>query len=625
MNKFVAIDDIHEVLTARVIPSVTLWNRMEPRARTDNFDRTLRAEVRDPLWMLCKQWQMGEFKGDDAGSPVFSKVKMGITQITKYAAADHPARDFDHEHPLETRVEKMPLTFLVGEQKIALDIRLLMGRQWLKMTDSLGFRTEFIKRYAVKMPDVNNRADASITAHKDAWQQFAAAAGRCMDGGDLYLHLKKNSAHHAYDGITAITAVSDKSAIDVAAGKFIKWFEKLYEVPGDTTENAWNPAALEYSFRCSAPLKDKEMVLTADEYYHGHLDWYNFDIDPKLQSLGETTGVTAISDPPPDSFIPVQVNFEGMPNTRWWTFEDGRTNFGDVNPGTQEIGKLLFMEFALRYANDWFLFPFTLDAGSIASIRGMTVTNVFGEKFWIEAAGKGLDDAWNKWSLFSVNTKGNTGERADNSLLILPTTSKVMEGPPLEKIYLIRDEIANMVWGIESIVPLPSGKNKPGGEAAYELRNRFQQILDKAVGAGTVVPEARDYKAPIRYELMNSVPENWIPFIPVHKDDSKRAIRLQRAAMPRILENDEKKYEKVRPRTVLLRTGLDEDECKPYFINEEEVPRSGAELSQSFQQTRWYDGKVRTWIGVRKATGHGEGSSRLAFDQVRAVEKKEGS
>ena len=28
------------------------------------------AEVRDALWMLTRQWQMGEFEGDDAGSPI---------------------------------------------------------------------------------------------------------------------------------------------------------------------------------------------------------------------------------------------------------------------------------------------------------------------------------------------------------------------------------------------------------------------------------------------------------------------------------------------------------------------------------------------------------------------------
>ena len=40
-------------------PTVTLWNRLEGRPRTRGFDRALRAEVRDALWMLTRQWQIG--------------------------------------------------------------------------------------------------------------------------------------------------------------------------------------------------------------------------------------------------------------------------------------------------------------------------------------------------------------------------------------------------------------------------------------------------------------------------------------------------------------------------------------------------------------------------------------
>jgi hypothetical protein len=39
-------------------------------------------------------------------------------------------------------------------------------------------------------------------------------------------------------------------------------------------------------------------------------------------------------------------------------------------------------------------------------------------------------------------------------------------------------------------------------------------------------------------------------------------------------------------------------------------------VSQSFQRTRWYDGRVFTWLGVRKETGRGESSSGLRFDQI---------
>ena len=47
--------------------------------------------------------------------------------------------------------------------------------------------------------------------------------------------------------------------------------------------------------------------------------------------------------------IPIPVSFSGMPNTRWWTFEEQKTNFGDIDASTTDLAKLLFLEFALVY------------------------------------------------------------------------------------------------------------------------------------------------------------------------------------------------------------------------------------------------------------------------------------
>lgn len=618
MNKYVAIDNIQQEFLLKQLPSITLWNRLEARPRTTDFNRALKAEVRDALFMLTKQWQMGEFLGDDAGSPVFSKIHAATTHFTKYVADEHSVQDFDDSVPLETRVEQRPFPFLIGQQKISLNIRLLMGRQWLKLVSPIGnFKNEYVEKYKIALPDPKEKTDAKVTAHSEVWQQFMAVGNRCMDGAELYLYLKSDATHHAYDDIATIPD-GKKPDIDEAAAKFISWFEKLYYQSADIENDAWKSSFLEYQFTCSAPVNDGEKVLTADEYYHGHMDWYNLDIDPSRAALDDT------GTPPPEnvrgtiteSFIPVPVTFDGMPNTRWWAFEDSQTNFGDINPSTTDLGKLLFMEFGLVFANDWFLMPFTLDAGSIANIKGMSVTNVFGERFWIEAAGKGLDDDWQKWSMFTLNTKGNMGEQTDTSLLMLPTTQKILEGKPVEEIHFVRDEMANMVWGIERQVPLATGFSKTGSEAAFELKNRYQKILNDAITDGTVIPVIPEYKADIFYQVMNSVPENWIPFIPVHNEGDIRSIKLQRAAMPRILNNDNEKPQKIRPGTTLLREGLDVDECIPYFINEEEVPRAGANVTLSYQRTRWYNGKVFTWLGIRKQTGRGEGSSGLAFDQV---------
>jgi len=57
-------------------PYVGVWSRLEGRPRRVNFDRVLRAEVHDALWMLTRQWQFGEFKGEDTGSAIFAKTSI---------------------------------------------------------------------------------------------------------------------------------------------------------------------------------------------------------------------------------------------------------------------------------------------------------------------------------------------------------------------------------------------------------------------------------------------------------------------------------------------------------------------------------------------------------------------
>ena len=88
---------------ARDFPTITTWNRLEARPRTQKFDRALQAEIRDALWMLTKQWQMGEFRGSDAGSPVFAKVLLPTTRLTKYRPAGGAAQLLDATMPLEPK------------------------------------------------------------------------------------------------------------------------------------------------------------------------------------------------------------------------------------------------------------------------------------------------------------------------------------------------------------------------------------------------------------------------------------------------------------------------------------------------------------------------------------------
>ena len=59
--------------------SLTWWNRLEPRPRSPEVADTLAAKIRDPLWMLTRQWQFGEFQGEDAGSPAWVQMRARTT------------------------------------------------------------------------------------------------------------------------------------------------------------------------------------------------------------------------------------------------------------------------------------------------------------------------------------------------------------------------------------------------------------------------------------------------------------------------------------------------------------------------------------------------------------------
>lgn len=624
MNEKLTIRNINAVFNSELLfPTLTRYNRLESRPRTDNFQRAMHAEVRDALWMLCKQWQMGEFLGDDAGSPVAAKIHVEGQRITKYQPLSGSVQKFDLGTPLEATVERRAIPLVIAGVPVSLDLRLQMGRRWLKMIPA-GASDKFKAQYPITPPDPTNKDQSAICAHAEVWQQFQAVAGRAVDGAELYRYLKEDPGHLASDGIATLTA-AEKQAADTEGQNFVAWFEKLYLQPQAEQGDAWQPERLEYQFSCAVPDGgDGEKVLSAEEYYQGRLDWYNFDWDksrPVLDAGDQETPPQPVEKKyTTQSFIPTPVRFNGMPDTRWWAFEDGKTNFGDIKPGTTDLAKLLLIEFGLVYANDWFILPYTVPSGSILNIKGLSVTNTFGERFWIEPAGSGSDQAWQRWAMYSLNIKGQTDEPADLTLLVLPTVPKIQESPPLEEIALIRDEMANMVWGIENTILTASGWTRAGNIAAAEYHQHLQMLHDLTVIGPAPLPI--EWKASFHYELMTTVPENWIPFVPQHIPGDQRQVQLRRAAMPRLLKNDpDPDYERVRPRTLLLRQGLDAKQ--PFFIYEEEVPRSGVHVSQTFQRTRWNNGQVFIWIGAKKATGRGEGHSGLAYDQIVSTGSKD--
>ena len=625
-----------QLLTAIFRPTITLWNRLEGRARKEAFDRSLRAEVRDPLWMLTRQWQLGEFKGEDAGSAAKVRVQMDAARLDRFAvkARDgEPAENewqaavaYDLTTPLEVQVEREPIWITAAPARDEyLALRAQMGRHWIRLLRESGnasLKSVFIEHFGFE--DVREGASASAAerleaahVHSDssAWQVLAALLGRLPDGKRLLDAIERGEFDTFADNRLDPGV---RQAIKDLAQDFKGWFYRLYSLPGTKSEDAWAPPQLEYQFAVSAPAdtsEEKRAMLVAEQYHHGRLDWFAFDVDP-TGTLDDLAGAPFpggnFDVRKPVAFVPTQIEFNGMPNVRWWEFEDRQTDFGSINASTADVPLLLLAEFGLVYGNDWCVIPYNLEVGSLAEIKGLILTDVFGVRTLIRAAGVDQRMDWQQWSMFALSARGGRGA-VDQRLLLAPAVAKAQQGDALEKIIFARDEMTNMVWGIEERIPGALGLGADGFERATALSTYFSQRVTQS----DVLPEPTD--ATIRYVLGTTVPENWIPFIATRKPGSQRLIRLQRASMPRL--TDAIPDSRVEPRGTVLRVGLDDGEVRqPYFLHQEEVPRAGAIVTRGFQRARWLDGKVFTWIGRHKQTGRGQGASGLEFDRVAPIQ-----
>ena len=224
------------------------------------------------------------------------------------------------------------------------------------------------------------------------------------------------------------------------------------------------------------------------------------------------------------------------------------------------------------------------------------VKDIFGLNILIEPAVNDPETDWQEFAAYHHTERDNdTLEPQKRSRFYLPpVVGKMLESDPVEKVNFLRDEMANMVWAVEQIVP----SNSMGGWTQRRSLLRLPQDVDFK----------DDPESKIRYVLGSTVPENWIPFIPVQQDDAKTEIRLQRARMPHppLPPGVKPKF----PQTQVLT-----EKAAPYFIEEEEVPRAGVIVQSTFQRTRWLQGRTYLWLGRRKMAGRGEGWSGLMFDQ----------
>jgi hypothetical protein len=184
---------------------------------------------------------------------------------------------------------------------------------------------------------------------------------------------------------------------------------------------------------------------------------------------------------------------------------------------------------------------------------------------------------------------------APDHFFLAPTLVQTAEGKPLEDVLFLRDEMANVAWGVERVIEGPSGR----------VVDRRQAYAERRGGARPAPASGRTDA--FSWRLASEVPDYWVPLIPTQIEAGKPAIAFRRGAA---LDADGARVHAARGRV------LNPEPRERLDIFEEEIPREGVRVTRAFQYARWLDGAALAWIGRRKQPGRGEGSSGLKFDRA---------
>jgi hypothetical protein len=555
------------------------WTRLEPQCVAGDPRPGIEARVHDPLWCLARQWQLGEFEGEDAGTPLTVRVVTRTVAIDRWAAGDEgEPREFgrDRRDLLEPQVEREP----VGTVSVGLRARAESAAVLLASLDDAGlsaYRTSLIAACPLDL-DTTHYPDGAHAALDPEWARLVRLLGGrgTADAESICQALEAAADLPAWLGPAA---GADHDALRAVLDEWRAWYRaEVSPAPGG--DDAWVGERLEYRFRAGAG----PLVFDAPAHRGGAIDWYVFDTAPHaaLPQPAEATN-TAPERREVHAVLASPLRYPGMPADRLWEIEDARVNLGLIEAEPWDLARLLVAEFALTYGNDWLIVPVDVPFGSVTTIESLTYTTTFGEHFVVRPTDEVSPDG--RWRMYTITTRTKEGR---TGLLIPPGAIAVQDGPAIEEVLFVRDEMANLAWAIERSVQGPSG----------QARERARERDDRR----PIAPGPVD-RAQLDYILQTGLPARWIPYLP-RTSATDRAIDLVQGRMP------------AADGTPIVPLGrlLNDDAIK--VLKDAEVPREGLVVRRQPSLTRTADGTYARWTTRRVVIGRGEGSSHLAFDSA---------
>lgn len=555
------------------------WQRLESTTVGVDLYEGQEARIADPLWLLGRQWQLGETTGEDAASPVFVEATFGYAPITRFRPGPPDAGGSVAERdgnglPLETAVEREGVSDGPAAARLAAEA----GLQLWRLLDTAGAPKDLVQAIRREFPLGLPEDDGLDPVGR---RQLELLARRSFDAPALRTALSDRGLSTRLPGLTA--AASD------ALARWARWYGELFSEPAAGT-HSWNPQRMEYRFQIAAGLKDREVQLDATEYTGGHLDWYTFDLVEGAPDMG-ARGVVEKHEL---RVLPTPARFAGQAASRWWQVESADVSFGDLGAAPEDLARVAVGTYGMLFGDDWFLVPCRLPAGVLVRADAVAVVDTFGERTPIRSVAE-EDGPGRVWRFFELtgDESADAAKRADRRcpwMLLPPALTGITESPPVEEVVFRRDEVANLAWAAETRIEGAAGR----------VVDRVARSRQEAVPPSTAPQEAW------RYALTTRVPDHQVPLVPVRSTEDG-GLYLQRArlavsvadevvtrgALGRILE----------PKTALL-------------VHDDEIPATGVRVTRSWQMTRRADGGYVLWMGRRKGPPRPGRSPGLVFDTV---------
>lgn len=572
--------------------SITTFSRLEPEPLRPDVTAGATAPVQDPLWLLARQWQVGEFAGQDGGTPVLARWRGVAAPPTRFVAGPIPpntalqAPRFDAmAAPLETLVERagapLPTTAETPEGlRLAVDTGRLFLRVLAGQTTSRDYGPDIVRAFAV--PELEAEAMAALDPATAGYARLHA--GRSLDGRRLRGELQGRDLPRL--GVDVEQA--DRAELRAAGADWLGLVAGLF-ADADPGATSWQPDRFEHtaSFAARRSVEPTgETTLTAHRYDSDTLDWYELDVNGEV-NLGTTPAEAG--QPVTRTVMPAPVTAPGLPARRFWELEDGRLNLAALQPAETDIGQLLLIETLSGYGNDWFVIGVELPVGHLVSATSLVVTDTFGTRTLLRPHGDPHLGTSSRWGLFQhampVDGDEPEGVPITNLLYLAPRLAQPVVGPVVEQVTLARDEQANLGWAVEQLRESPL-------QTGVELSATRPP---DPPGDPDIAPD---------YHLAQAPPPHWVPLLPVRVDGSQ--VALARGAVLE-LSGGRRIVSSV---TRLLGGGPD----GALLIPEEEVPSGGIVVQRSYQSARWVDGTLHVWAAHRTRVSSGLPPSGVRYD-----------